>query len=278
MYERRYLMFKIGDFSKLSMTSVRMLRYYDEQGLLPPAHINQTNGYRYYTAEQLNDIAAIKLLQHFGVALGEIKALQKQNYDHGAILLSLRMSLAHAQNELNSLHSQIADLEKTIAKLERNENMPKYNLELKTIPKRTIACYTKTLARYEDEHELWQEAYQLCHKHNLKLSLAFAPATAYLDDEYRENNPTVQAQIAIDEPFCSDSELTCRTIVPTEVLSAVFTGSYAQINAVYTQMAEWLESHNYRMNGNMFLVYLSNPDNTPAENLVSELCLPVCAK
>ena len=54
-------MFKIGDFSKLSMTSVRMLRYYDEQGLLPPAHINQTNGYRYYTAEQLNDIAAIKL-------------------------------------------------------------------------------------------------------------------------------------------------------------------------------------------------------------------------
>ena len=72
-------MLKIGEFSKLSRVSIRMLRYYDEQGLLPPAHINQTNGYRYYTAEQLNDIAAIKLLQHFGVALGEIKALQKQN-------------------------------------------------------------------------------------------------------------------------------------------------------------------------------------------------------
>mgnify|MGYP002604939128 CR=1 FL=1 len=34
-------MLKIGDFSKLSRVSIRMLRYYDEQGLLPPAHINK---------------------------------------------------------------------------------------------------------------------------------------------------------------------------------------------------------------------------------------------
>lgn len=33
-------MFKIGEFSKLTQVSTRMLRYYDETGLLKPAKID----------------------------------------------------------------------------------------------------------------------------------------------------------------------------------------------------------------------------------------------
>ncbi|MGN1031827.1 MAG: MerR family DNA-binding transcriptional regulator, partial [Intestinibacter sp.] len=33
-------MFKIGEFSKLMQVSIRMLRYYDEKGLLKPAEID----------------------------------------------------------------------------------------------------------------------------------------------------------------------------------------------------------------------------------------------
>lgn len=33
-------MFKIGEFSKLSRISIRMLRHYDEIGLLVPEHID----------------------------------------------------------------------------------------------------------------------------------------------------------------------------------------------------------------------------------------------
>ena len=33
-------MLKIGDFSKMAMVSVRMLRYYDEHGLLSPVRID----------------------------------------------------------------------------------------------------------------------------------------------------------------------------------------------------------------------------------------------
>ena len=41
-------MLKIGEFSGLSRISIRMLRYYDENGLLCPAYIDETSGYRYY--------------------------------------------------------------------------------------------------------------------------------------------------------------------------------------------------------------------------------------
>lgn len=41
-------MLKIGDFSKLSRVSIRMLRHYDEIGLLHPVKIDPESGYRYY--------------------------------------------------------------------------------------------------------------------------------------------------------------------------------------------------------------------------------------
>ncbi len=38
-------MFKIGDFSKITRVSVRMLRHYDEIGLLKPQSIDSFTGY-----------------------------------------------------------------------------------------------------------------------------------------------------------------------------------------------------------------------------------------
>lgn len=46
-------MLKIGEFSKLSRVSVRMLRHYDEVGLLAPSEVDPMTGYRYYSERQL---------------------------------------------------------------------------------------------------------------------------------------------------------------------------------------------------------------------------------
>lgn len=42
-------MLKIGDFSKLSKISIRMLRYYDDLNLLKPDTVDPFTGYRYYS-------------------------------------------------------------------------------------------------------------------------------------------------------------------------------------------------------------------------------------
>lgn len=49
-------MLKIGLFSKLSRVSIRMLRYYDEMGLLRPAYIDPDSDYRYYREDQLQTV------------------------------------------------------------------------------------------------------------------------------------------------------------------------------------------------------------------------------
>ena len=70
-------MLKIGDFSKLSRCSVRMLRHYDEIGLLEPAEIDRFTGYRYYSEAQLTVIGQIISLRGMGFSLAAIGEMLK---------------------------------------------------------------------------------------------------------------------------------------------------------------------------------------------------------
>ena len=65
-------MLKIGEFSKLSRVSVRMLRHYDEIGLLKPAEIDTLTDYRYYREDQLPTAGRIAALKDMGFSLADI--------------------------------------------------------------------------------------------------------------------------------------------------------------------------------------------------------------
>ena len=68
-------MLKIGDFSKLGQVSVRMLRHYDQLGLLNPDQIDKFTGYRYYAVEQLARLNRILFFKDLGFSLQQIKEL-----------------------------------------------------------------------------------------------------------------------------------------------------------------------------------------------------------
>ena len=67
-------MLKIGDFSKLSKLTVKALRFYEKEGLLHPAHVDEWTGYRFYEANQLETAATIKALRQLDFSVEEIRA------------------------------------------------------------------------------------------------------------------------------------------------------------------------------------------------------------
>src|SRR5262250_563113 len=72
-------MIRIGDFSKLSRVSIKALRYYDEMGLLKPAHVDRFTSYRYYEFHQLSRLYRILALKDLGFSLEEIGRLLEGN-------------------------------------------------------------------------------------------------------------------------------------------------------------------------------------------------------
>jgi DNA-binding transcriptional MerR regulator len=62
----------IGQFSKLSGLSCRMLRFYAEQNILVPAYTDCSTGYRHYLASQLTEAKLLKRLRQADFSLGDI--------------------------------------------------------------------------------------------------------------------------------------------------------------------------------------------------------------
>src|SRR5215475_5609414 len=101
-------MFRIGDFSKIAQVSGRLLRYYDEIGLLSPEYSDPQTGYRYYSAEQLPRLNRILVLKELGVGLEQIARLLGQDTSsdemRGMLLLRKTQIVQAMQDDLAQLH------------------------------------------------------------------------------------------------------------------------------------------------------------------------------
>ncbi|MGW7411741.1 MerR family transcriptional regulator [Streptomyces sp. NPDC054863] len=63
----------IGAFAKASRLSPKALRLYDELGLLPPARVDATTGYRFYAPEQLERARLVAWLRRLDMPLARIR-------------------------------------------------------------------------------------------------------------------------------------------------------------------------------------------------------------
>lgn len=94
-------MFRIGEFSKLTHVSIRMLRYYDEVGLLKPAAIDSINNYRLYATEQIPMLNQIIFLRDLGFNVKEIStAVKKWQPENIAKLLDQKQLMLEKQLSL----------------------------------------------------------------------------------------------------------------------------------------------------------------------------------
>lgn len=59
----------------MTRLSIRMLRHYDDLGLLRAAQVDPDSGYRYYSLAQVADAERIRLLRSLEVPLEDIRAL-----------------------------------------------------------------------------------------------------------------------------------------------------------------------------------------------------------
>lgn len=143
-------MLRIGEFSKLSRVSIRMLRHYDDIGLLKPAEIDQFTGYRYYSPEQLPVVGRITAFKDMGFSLADIVKMLEiyENRDELDDYLMKRQLELQEISETTQLQMRLLDTARE--RLRKEQNMS-YNVSIKTIPERYAATVHMTIPHYEDE-------------------------------------------------------------------------------------------------------------------------------
>ena len=271
-------MLKIGEFSKLSRVSVRMLRHYDEIGLLKPAEIDRFTDYRYYREDQLPTAGRIAALKDMGFSLADIVKLLAVYDDRE----QLERFFSARQVELEALSEDTAHkltlLDAARKRLRKEENMS-YNITVKTIPERYAATIQMTIPRYEDEGMIWGKLAEETCRMNLVEDDPCLCAVTYLDGEYKEENVEMMAWKTVKGSYPDTAHVKFRTLPASTVASCTYQGSYTLITEVYAAVIAWMEANGYAPAGPMFNIYHVSPHETQnPDEFVTEICYPVKKK
>ncbi|WP_425864768.1 MerR family transcriptional regulator [Arthrobacter sp. TWP1-1] len=65
----------IGDFSRATLLSAKTLRFYHQVGLLDPARVDPSNGYRFYDTDQINQAQVIRHFRALDMSVETIREL-----------------------------------------------------------------------------------------------------------------------------------------------------------------------------------------------------------
>ena len=271
-------MLKIGEFSKLSRVSVRMLRHYDEIGLLKPAEIDCFTDYRYYREDQLPTVGRITALKDMGFSLADIVRMLAVCDDRER----LEQFFSARQRELQALSQDTARkltlLDAARNRLRKGESM-RYHVTMKTFPARYAATVHMILPRYEDEGEIWSTLMQETSRMHLVEADPCLCAVTYLDGEYKEENVEMMAWKTVKGSYPDTEHVKFRTLPEVTVASCTFQGSYSQMTDVYAAVIAWMQENGYEPAGPMFNIYHISPHETQnPEEFVTEVCYPAVPK
>jgi len=101
---------QIKEFAMLTGVSVRTLHYYDEIGLLSPACVDKSTGYRYYDESSLLRMQEILFYRELDFSLSSIKEmLSSPDYDKNRALKEQKHLLILKKERLERLISAVDD-------------------------------------------------------------------------------------------------------------------------------------------------------------------------
>lgn len=272
-------MLKIGDFSKLSRISIRMLRHYNDLDLLIPDVVDDFTGYRYYRESQLPLAEMISVLKSMGFSLTMIKEILLKYENTWELEHFLLIQIEELKEQEAELKRKMLLLDSTIKWLRKDGDIMSYHVTLKTLPERNVASVRRIIPAYEKESLLWQVMMEETAALNLQYGNPAYNLAIFHDGEYKEHDVDVEIQMAVKGDYEDTEHVKFKTIPPVEIASATFKGGYDQITSVNHAVADWVCQNGYELAGVHFCIYhVGMHESRNPDDLVTEVCYPVKKK
>ena len=265
-------MYKIGDFSSMSKTTIKALRYYEKEGLLKPVYIDQNTGYRYYETSQLVEISKIISLRQIGLSIKDIKNILN-GCDMKSILNKRKKEI---KENLTIYTTQLSKINYLL-----EENNMKNEIFIKEIPSYIIYYSDGIISDFSKIPEFVLQAGAECAKANpnLKCITPNYCYISYLDGEYKEENIKIRYAEAVEEFGEETKQIKFMKTTPVTAVCIYHKGSYENLRQSYNIILKYIEDNGYEIIDNVRECYIDgcwNKDNS--DDYLTEIEFPVRKK
>lgn len=279
-------MFKIGDFSKLAQVSTRMLRHYDQLGLLVPSHIDEWTGYRYYTIDQLPRLHRLIALKELGFSLEQVAQLLREDEVPVEQLRGmLRMRQAELEQEVREGQFRLAEVEGRLRQIEQAGKPSDYEIVVKPVEPQPVASVRQVVPHASEMDYYCRTLYERLYAGlaGLKIKPLEPEITIYHAEEYTEVDLDVETSVVVDEAIVqhppADEVVAFRTVPGAELAAAlIYEGPFAEIQPAILELLRWVGMHQHTPAGPLRELHLSGPAHVkghPVESAIVELQLPI---
>lgn len=267
-------MFRIGEFSKLTHVSIRMLRYYDEVGLLKAAEVDKWTGHRMYSVTQIPRLNRILYLRDSGFNVSEIALALEM--DDCLLLKTLEQKQLEIEQTIQSEQEKIRKIAIAKNEIQGNKGELHYNISIKAIPEYQVLSLRRIVPTYYSEGDLWKELSAFAKEQ--KIDISNHTFSVYHDTEYKEQNVDIELCVPVNKlcrnipPFCF------RIVEPVPVMACTMVyGDFSNIKGGYIAFAEWLQKNSkYRMSNPMRqIVHRGSWNESNSEKYLTEIQIPL---
>jgi len=273
--------FRIGDFSRIARVSARLLRFYDEIGLLAPAHADAQTGYRYYTVAQLGQLNRILVLKELGFDLEQVRRIVGAGGDTAVSPAELRRMLLLRRNDveqqLAAEAQRLRQIETRIAQLETEGALSAEDVVVRAEPARRLLSLRRTVPGFAAARgliaELRAQAARLLPKGPRTLvAIAHAP-------QFEQEELDVEFGFLLEEglePRSGASGLALRELEAVERMAAcVRVGLPEDAHLVTAKIGRFLAASGDQLAGPSREVFLQLPDPERMHEAVVEMQFPI---
>jgi predicted transcriptional regulator YdeE len=252
---------KIGDFAKLARVSVKALRHYDKLGLLRPSWVDRWTSYRYYNVEQLPRLNRILALKDLGFSLEEVQQLLRDDLAGAELRGMLRMKRTELQRRLRSEQARLQRVEARLRQIEREGELPRYEVVIKSVPARRVAGLRDWIPDYEHIGSLFAELDAYVQARCLAVGTTSPRIAVYYEVQEGDQGIDAEAALPVSGVARIKPPLLVHDLAAVEAMACVVhPGEYDSLGEAYAAAMVWIEENGYRVAGPSREVYLPEPE------------------
>ena len=144
-------MFNIGEFARLGRVSIRMLRHYDEIGVLTPAAVDPDSSYRLYSIDQLPRLNRLIALKELGFKLEQVRVMLDESVDADELAGMLRLRRAELEAQIRPTPGRLARVEARLRSIQEEGQMITQDVAIKSVPSIRVAEVRGTAGSWAPE-------------------------------------------------------------------------------------------------------------------------------
>lgn len=284
-------LYTVSQMAKICNCTAEQLRYYDRMNILCPNKRGDSNNYRYYTEDQIEDILLIKEFKNAGLSLKDIAALMG-NRDLHLIKRKLEENMRHLRQELAELHQRYDNLIDALLRITNAlDIISRQNpyvvtdsavegFEIVQVPKRLIV-FTRYQSSYSVEDPFlyrYMELLNIIDKYKLQTSRMI---TLLFHDHYSKQFTEDRKATGDLELFCTVTSggrecPHCREFGGFKAICTTHIGHYRDTERVYCELDNWARSQGFKVSGVSFQELIIGRTITDKEkNYVTKIYLPL---